>query len=155
MIDECQTNQDIADLMNNSGDRYFAWNFKNLYHGGKATIEFRRAPGVKDVRGCCAWVELAASFVQAAILSGSIKSLERYERKEEGWRGFIQTNIQPLNTPQAMQQIFDGKSGSLNVKKIPTLTAKQRAVLQKKTDADNKKNLMLKKFLAAGMAADS
>ena len=48
-----------------------------------------------------------------------------------------------------MQQIFDGKSGSLNVKKIPTLTAKQRAVLQKKTNADNKKNLMLKKFLTA------
>jgi hypothetical protein len=62
------------------------------------------------------------------------------------------TNIQPLNTPQAMQRIFNGKSGLLMVKKISALTVEQRAMLQKKTDEDDKKNLMLKKYMAARMA---
>lgn len=155
MIDGCQSNQDIVDLMNDGGNRYFAWNFVNLYYGGRMTIEFRRGPGVEDVDGCFAWVEFAVSFVQAAILSGSIRGLEEYEKNVEGLRSFILTNTQPLNTPQAMQQIFIGKSGSLMVRKIPALTAEQRAMLQKKTDEDDKKNLMLKKYMAAGMVADN
>ena len=50
--------------MNNEGDRYYAWNFTNLYYGGKKTIEFRRGPGAEDDKGCISWIELAVSFVQ-------------------------------------------------------------------------------------------
>ncbi|RDW59551.1 hypothetical protein BP6252_12638 [Coleophoma cylindrospora] len=153
MIDECQSNQDLVDLMNDGGNRYFAWNFVNLYYGGKATIEFRRGPGAEDVDNCFAWVEFSVTFVQAAILSGSIRGLEQYEQNVEGLRNFILNNTQPLNTPQAMQKIFNGKSGSLMVRKTPTLTTEQRVVLQKKTEVDDKKNLMLKKCIAAGMVA--
>jgi hypothetical protein len=38
--------------MNNEGDRYYAWNFTNLYYGGKKTIEFRRGPSAEDDKGC-------------------------------------------------------------------------------------------------------
>lgn len=39
------------------------------------------------------------------------------------------------------------------VRKVPTLTAEQHTALQKKTVDD--KNLMLKKYVAAEMAADN
>lgn len=34
MINECQNNRVIVDLMNNDGDRYYAWKFTNLYYYG-------------------------------------------------------------------------------------------------------------------------
>jgi hypothetical protein len=89
MIDECQSNLDIVDLMNNEGDRYYAWNFTNLYYGGRKTIEFRRGPGAEDDKGCISWVELAVSFVQAAIKSGTAVGLEMYEKNIEGLLRFI------------------------------------------------------------------
>lgn len=56
LIDECENNVAVADLMNNEGDRYYAQNFKNLYYGGKKTIEFRRGPGVDIEQNATAWV---------------------------------------------------------------------------------------------------
>lgn len=150
MIDECQSNQDVVDLMNNDGDRYYAWNFVNLYYGGKNTIEFRRGPGAEDDKSCFAWVELAVSFVQAAIKLGSITGLEMYEKKVEDLLRFIRAATVPrLNRPEAMRQIFSGKAGTMLPKKVGTLSTGQLAVLQRKKSQDGKKNLMLKKYQTA------
>jgi hypothetical protein len=102
MIDECQSNQDIVYLMNNEGDRYYAWNFTNLNYGGK-TIEFRRGPGTEDEKGCISWVDLAVSFIQAAIEYGTVVGLEMYEKSVEDLLRFIRGATLPqLNRPQDM-----------------------------------------------------
>jgi hypothetical protein len=151
MIDDCQSNQDIADLMNNEGDRYYAWNFTNLYYGGKKTIEFRRGPGAEDSEGCISWVELAVSFVQAAIKFGTVAGVEMYEKSVEDLLRFIRgATVPQLNRPQAMQQIFSGKAGAIMPKQVGILSAEQLAELHKKMEQDGKKNLMLKKYKAAG-----
>jgi hypothetical protein len=75
--------------MNNEGDRYYAWNFTNLYYGGKKTIEFSRSPGAEDDKGCISWVELAVSLLQAAIKSGTAVGLEMYEKNIEELLRFI------------------------------------------------------------------
>jgi len=151
MIDERQSNQDIVDLMNNEGDRYYAWNFTNLYYGGKKTIEFRRGPGAEDDKGCISWVELAVSFVQAAIKSGTAVGLEMYEKNIEDLLRFIRgATVPQLNRPQAMQQIFSGKTGAMMPRQVGILSAEQLAELHRKIAQDGKKNLMLKKYMAAG-----
>jgi Putative amidoligase enzyme len=151
MVDECQSNQGLADLMNNQGDRYYAWNFINLYYGGKKTIEIRRGHGVEDHALCVSWVELAVSFVQAAIKSGSLGGLQLYAENKsvEDLLRFIQSATVPgLKRPQALQTIFSGKSGAILPKQVGNLNAEERAELQKKMAQDGKKNLMLKKFKA-------
>ena len=55
-----------------------------------------------------------------------------------------------LNRPQAMQQIFSGKTGAMTPKQVGILSAEQLAELHKKMAQDGKKNLMLKKYKAAG-----
>jgi hypothetical protein len=52
LVDQCSNNTEIADLMNDNGDRHYGWNFTNLYDGGIMTIEFRRGPGVTEVGMC-------------------------------------------------------------------------------------------------------
>lgn len=47
----CATITEIADFMNDEGDRYFGWNFVILYEPS-GTVEFRRGPDVTTVRGC-------------------------------------------------------------------------------------------------------
>jgi len=149
MIDECHSGVDLAELMNDE-NRYYAWNFRNLIYGGKNTIEFRRGPGVDDEEGCTAWVELAVSFVQAAIKHGTIAALETYEKSVEGLSRFIRNATVPqLNNPQDMHQIFSGKTGAMMPKQVGILGAEELARLHKKMAEDGKKNLMLKKYLAA------
>lgn len=156
MIDECQSNQDIVDVMNNEGDRYYAWNFTNLYYGGKKTIEFRRSPGAEDDEGCISWVELAVSFVQAAIKYGTTVSLEIYKKDIEDLLRFIRgARVPQLNRPQAMQQLFSGKTGAMMPTQVGILSAEQLAELHRKIAQDGKKNLILKKYITANDRADS
>jgi hypothetical protein len=117
----------------------------------KETIEFRRGPGAEDDKGCISWVELAVSFLQAAIKSGTAVGLEMYEKNIEDLLRFIRgATVPQLNRPQAMQQIFSGKTGAMMPKQVGILSAEQLAELHRKIAQDGKKNLMLKKYMAAG-----
>ncbi len=49
-----------------------------------------------------------------------------------------------------MQQIFSGKTGAMMPKQVGILSAEQLAELHRKIEQDGKKNLMLKKYMAAG-----
>lgn len=62
LIDGCQTNLRIVELMNSSNDKLFGWNFLNLLESDKCTIEFRHPPGVKSAKECLAWVEFTVKF---------------------------------------------------------------------------------------------
>ena len=95
--------------------KFRAWNFLQLYILGYGTIEYRQGPGVIDSTACLAWVELAVSFVQAAITqSQSVESLQSYARTVEGLKTFIDSAFVPgLNQPELLTSIFENKSGYL------------------------------------------
>jgi hypothetical protein len=74
-----------------------------------------------------------------------------YEKSVEDLLRFIRgATVPQLNRPQAMQQIFSGKAGAIMPKQVGILSTEQLAELHKKMEQDGKKNLMLKKYKAAG-----
>jgi Putative amidoligase enzyme len=156
LIDQCANNVEIVNLMNNDGDRHYAWNFKNLYYGGKMTIEFRRAPGVILARHCLSWVELAAAFTRAARNFGSAAQLNGYSRDVAGLKNFISAGLVPgMNELQLMSLIFDGKSGGLEPVVVGPLSVERQQRLAKKKQQDQQKNLMVKKISAQPNTASS
>jgi hypothetical protein len=149
-IDSCTTDVAIADLMNNGGDRYYGWNFTNLYHGRKMTIEFRRTTGVQDFGTCQSWVEVAVSFVQAARASDDFAVLEGFAPDVKGLHDFI-TLLSGQTTEQieAIDSIFDGKSGSIVPTPVGHLSSAKRERFEKKKEKDDKKNFMVEKWRSA------
>jgi hypothetical protein len=74
-----------------------------------------------------------------------------YEKNIEDLLRFIRgATVPQLNRPQAMQQILSGKTGAMMHKQVGILSAEQLAELHRKIAQDGKKNLMLKKYIAAG-----
>ncbi|OKL63012.1 hypothetical protein UA08_01238 [Talaromyces atroroseus] len=117
---------EIADLMNEDGKRYYSWNFTNLYHGGKATVEFRQAPCAVNETSCLPWVELVVTFVHASKVTSSFQDLRRYSRDIQGMRRFI-TSHQPSGYKRAvLAQLFTGKYGYVVPKPLGTPTAEEQ-----------------------------
>jgi len=149
LVDQCSNNTEIADLMNDNGDRHYGWNFTNLYDGGIMTIEFRRGPGVTEVGMCLGWVELAVSFIQSAQSFGTLAQLTNYPKDVQGFKDFIIAGLeQGVNKYELMTPIFQGKSGSLEPIRVGNLTLEQRQKLHQKTEEDRKKSLIRKKFMS-------
>ena len=140
----------VAELMNPDGDRNYTWNFRNLIHGGKMTIEFRRGPGVTTANDCLAWVELAVSFVRSARSHGTTQQLQKYERSVKGLKDFISAASVPgMSLPTLMTPIFAGKEGLLEPRAMSALTAAAREKLRKKNRESDLKNIMVKKIRMA------
>ncbi|KAF8535335.1 hypothetical protein BDD12DRAFT_808649 [Trichophaea hybrida] len=66
-IDECLTMTKLAELVNDGGNRYFGFNFSNLWYGTKGTIEFRCPPGVIVADDSLEWAEFFVTFVIASV----------------------------------------------------------------------------------------
>jgi Putative amidoligase enzyme len=147
LIDQCSKVVEIADLMTNNGDRYYGWNFKNLYHGGTMTIEFRRGPGVTEVEHCLAWVEFALTFMRAAKTHGKFEELKKYPRNVEGLHAFMKTSVfKGVNRPELLESIFKGKSGSLQPTPIVESTGEKKKKEDAKKAKVERKNLMREKM---------
>lgn len=139
-INACKNAVEIADLMH--PDRYYAWNFKNLYYGGKATIEWRRPAGMTTADGCLMWAELAIDFVQSARRPGV--NFGQYGRDVAGLYRFLHDGLVPgLSDERYLKPIFEGKSGSLAPLPVREMDL---ALLKKKAKQDQKKNIMMKKL---------
>jgi hypothetical protein len=123
MIDKCLNNIEIADLMNDGGDKHYGWNFTNLFYGRKTTDEFRHRPGTSGAELCLGWAEFTASFAQSAKRLGSAHQLEVYSRDVLGLMNFINASVVAgVNIPWLMAPIFRGKSGSLEPIRVGNLT---------------------------------
>ncbi|KAG6357495.1 hypothetical protein INS49_013372 [Diaporthe citri] len=142
-IKACKNAVEISDLMHS--DRYYAWNFTNLYYGGKATIEWRRPPGVTTAEGSLVWAELAIDFLQSARRPSV--QFGQYSRDVEGLRAFVGDGVVAgMSDERYLKPIFEGKSGSLKPLKLKEM---DKDMLQKKAKQDKKKNLMMKKLREA------
>ncbi|RFU24010.1 hypothetical protein B7463_g12328, partial [Scytalidium lignicola] len=143
MIEACSSNIELADLMNN-GDRYYGWNFLNLYYGGKATIEFRRAPGVVNHRECESWIHFVLAFVKAC---GTTRKLPEFTPDVKGLYEFICAVLEDgAETSHSLDNIFMGKSGSKKPIPIQPLSAENQQKLSEKMEQDKEKNLMMDKW---------
>ena len=100
--------------MNNDGDRYFGWNFTNLYLGRKMTLEFRRGPEVADFPACEAWVALAVAFVQAARRAQTVVDVLDFCPNVTGLKAFVEGGLEENSEEfEGIINLFDGKSGSI------------------------------------------
>ena len=147
LINQCSNNVEIANLMNNGGDRFYGWNFLNLFHGGKMTIEFRRGPGITRAQECLNWVEFAVTFVRAAKRVGAPEKLVKITDDVKGLERFVEAGmVKGMNIPDLLKPIFKGKSGRLDPIRVGHLSAQKKKKEDQKKHQDQKKNLMVKKI---------
>lgn len=142
MVNRCRDPTGIADLMNDGGERYFSWNFVNLYYGGKATVEFRQVPAAADEKSSIPWIELVASFMNSSKLTSPYGELLRYNRDVNGLWKFLTRHELPGFKPTLMASIFKGKSGSILPKPVRDLTGQELEKMRKEMD----RNVMMKKY---------
>lgn len=146
-VNACESSVTVADLMNNDGDRYFGWNFTNLYFGQKMTVEFRRGPGVEDLDTCEAWVALAVAFLQAARQAESVIDVIEFSANVEGLKAFIHEGLEGIGEEvRGIDGLFHGKTGAIQVSPIGQLSATELEKLRQKKTKDDKKNFMVKKI---------
>lgn len=147
LIDRCDTNVAIADLMNEP-DRYFAWNFRNLFYGGKATIKWRQPPAVTTATGCLVWLELAINFVQSARRGIATMELAQgvYGRGAAGLYSFALKGVaigEGLSDHRYLDNIFKGKPERVPLRRAAAVDAD---LLKAKVKEDQKKGIMKKKL---------
>jgi hypothetical protein len=146
IVDDCQNNIDIADLMNDNGKRYFAWNFTNLYHGGKSTVEFRQAPGVSDETACLPWIEFVMLFINSSQRMSHYHQLSRFSQNVRGLLGFLGAFDISGSDHAVLHKLFRGKSGSIDPTPAKSLTAEERETFRAKEREANAKILIMKKL---------
>ena len=71
MIELCTTTREVVELMCPEQSKYYGWNFLNIISDPHWTIQFRRGPASSSINEVFIWVELAMSFIQAAIRYGT------------------------------------------------------------------------------------
>jgi len=113
------------------------------------TIEFRRAPGVRNAEKCLAWVEFVVTFVQAAAQKGNGLSNDTgLAATVQELKGFLGTVIVSGGQPARLEAIFAGKLGAVFPREVEMLgySAADIEKLERMKAADKKKNLMIEKM---------
>ena len=93
LIEECTQIRDIVELMCPDMSKYWGWNFSNLVRDPKYTIEFRRGAVSTKLDDVLVWVELAMSFIQAAVKVGSSEYLRQSPNTVQGLRSFLNQGL--------------------------------------------------------------
>ncbi|KAL9078551.1 MAG: hypothetical protein Q9157_002542, partial [Trypethelium eluteriae] len=153
MIMKCGIDEEVINLMNPRGERYFGWNFLALRK--YKTIEFRRGAASLSVRDAFMWVELAVSFVLAALRLGSAQELTAIPATVGGLRAFMSQakleNALGQKNPPHVNRLFQDRVKDERVDPIPVgdLTPEKRLKLKKKIEADAKSDPMLDRLKSA------
>lgn len=106
--------QEVVHLMNPNRNKMFGWNFLYLLDSPHRTIEFRRGPASSSAQKVFACIELATSFVEAAVRLGDPESIEKTPSTVGGLKRFIQAANLPnrpgLYESSYLNHFFDGKN---------------------------------------------
>lgn len=159
-IERCAGLADLALLMNpddphtGNEDKMFGWNLRYiLKRGPKGTIEFRRGAGSSRKEHAFMWIELAISFVSAAVKQGVPDILKTIKPDISGLRAFIEqanlpTHTSGLYAPQYLNELYRNKNGAASRQPVPLgeLPAKKRQKLAQKHEQDKHKTVMLTKL---------
>lgn len=146
--------RELVLLMNPNHDKMFGWNFLYLLNNPHGTIEFRRGAASTSVDHVFIYIEVAMSFIDAAIRLGDPERLERVPATVGGLKWFIRAANLPDNVPglyklRYLNRFFSGKSDSAfrEPKPLGKLSAARLLKLKKKKEEDKKKNLAMVKML--------
>jgi len=71
LVDAAKDTVAVIELMNDP-DRFFVWNFQNLWYGRPLTIEFRQGPGVTSPTDALAWAEYAVTVHRCCHQGGRV-----------------------------------------------------------------------------------
>ncbi|KAH8431695.1 uncharacterized protein LDX57_009349 [Aspergillus melleus] len=141
-------------LMNPNHDKMFGWNFLYLLESPNGTIEFRRGAASTSAQSVFVCIEVAMSFIEAAIRLGDPQKLEKTPATVGGLKWFIRAAKLPENIPglydsRYLNHFFSGKSdGALREPKpLGNLSDDRLNKLKKKKDEDKKKNVARAKML--------
>lgn len=152
-IEGCRTNIEVADMMS-PGGKMWGFNFDNIKHD-LGTIEFRRGAASLDANDVYKWVEIAVSFLFAAMKLGSPGYLATQQPTVGGLRAFIASaNLQVgagMHDVRYLDHVFAGKDlrAALQPQPVGKLTPEKEAKLQKKIAADRMQDPMRESLISA------
>lgn len=98
VIQQATNMRELVLLMNPDHDKMFGWNFLYLLNNPHGTIEFRRGPASSSVQDVFVNIEVAMSFVEAAIRLGDMATLEKTPATVGGLKRFIAAANLPDHT---------------------------------------------------------
>lgn len=143
LLQNCHSTAEIASLMNDGHDRYYAWNFQNLLADRSDTVEFRSPPAADNAAKCIPWVEFVASFVTAALTTDRGQR-QTYERNLGGMKDFIKDNA-PNADKTILSKLFAGRHNSAShvPQRLGNPTQETRDKLARKTAQANQNNALI------------
>ena len=147
LLEGLTTTDQVLDAMNPNQSKCFGWNFLSIKR--YKTIEFRRGSVSLSADDTFMWVELAISFIKAALTPHSPAQLRQYPRTIGGLRTFIQhaqlSMKSGMHDQSYLDRLFDGKSLNARLDRIPVgnLSPEKQEKLQKKIKADSTRNPVL------------
>ncbi|EAS31889.3 uncharacterized protein CIMG_07368 [Coccidioides immitis RS] len=154
LIGQASNMRDLVLLMNPNHDKMFGWNFLYLLNTPHGTIEFRRGAASTSVDDVFMWIEVAISFVHAALELGDPSTLEKIQPTVGGLLSFIKAtnifnNVPGMGDQRYLDLFFQGKSRSLlrEPKPLGQLSPAKAAKLKKKRDEDEQKNVAMTKMM--------
>lgn len=98
-IEDTSTINELVLLMNPNENKFFGWNFLYLLNNPNRTIEFRRGSGCTSAQQAFVWIEIAMSFIEAAVQLKSRRHLERMPGTVGGLKSFIKAANLTYNVP--------------------------------------------------------
>lgn len=102
--------EELVEMMGDTFDRDYSWNFTSLRCLKKPTLEFRKPPVCTTVEQTLGWAEFTISFVQAAIKCSTSERLHQVPPTVQGLRWFLEQGHEPaVNEPSLLNVIFNGK----------------------------------------------
>ncbi|KAF9642852.1 hypothetical protein BDM02DRAFT_1857417 [Thelephora ganbajun] len=138
----------VAELMN--PDRYYTWNFTNLYHGRTLTIEFRQGEGVATSTDALAWAEFVVTFIGAAITAANTyNDLKKFDPNVGGLKKFLEHGAVKDVSDKTLLGKITGRakdSGSVSGSDPGKLSKEREDKLAKKKKEDDRKQIFAKKM---------
>lgn len=141
-------------LMNPNHDKMFGWNFLYLLSSPNGTIEFRRGAACISAQQVFVYIEVAMSFIEAAVQLGTPEHLEKIPGTVGGLKRFISAARLPNNVPglydsRYLSLFFGNRNDNTfrEPKPLGRLSAYQLGKLKKKKEDDKKKNMAMIKML--------
>ncbi|PWY94336.1 hypothetical protein BO94DRAFT_563775 [Aspergillus sclerotioniger CBS 115572] len=154
VIEQATNMRELVLLMNPDHDKMFGWNFLYLLNSPHGTIEFRRGPASTSAQNVFVYIEVAMSFIEAAIQLGGPESLCKVPATVGGLRWFLQTANLPDQMPglydsRYLEVFFASKADSVFREPMPlgTLSAHKLNKLARKKEEDKRKNIAMIKML--------
>lgn len=146
LIDNCEHAAEFADLMNENGQRYFAWNFVNLYYGGDQQSSSDKVPAPIMNRCARRGSNLLFLFIHAAKSAETYQNIRAYNRDIKELWGFMSAYKVPGIDNGCLRKLFRGKWGHFSPKVCPALTGEDESIRKTHQDREKHKNIIMRKL---------